>query len=57
MERVIHGMGMGVGVGRVRRLWVVVGRVSQRWVVVSVSSPLSPSSRGGSFCSLCGSPL
>lgn len=54
MEGVIHGMRVGVRVGGVRRLRVVVGGVSQRRVVASVSSPLSPSGRGGPLCSLSG---
>lgn len=54
MERVMHGMRMGmgvwVGVGRVRRVRVVVGRVSQGRVVVAVSPSVSPpGGRGGSF--------
>lgn len=57
MKWVIHGVGVGVRVGRVRRLWMVVGRVSQRRVVASLSSPLAPSGRGGSLRPLGGAPL
>lgn len=50
----MNRMGMGVGVGRVRRLWVVMGRVSQRRVMVPISSPLSSS---GSLCTIGGGSL
>lgn len=50
VQWVMHGMGMGVRVGRVRWMRVVVGGVGQGWMVVSVSSPISsPSCR----CSVC----
>ncbi len=48
----MHGMRMGVRVGRVRWVRVVVGRVSQRWMVVPLSSPLSSPCGRCSFCSL-----
>ena len=57
MERVMHGMGMRVRMGRVRWMWVVVGRMSQRWMVVSLSSPLSSTCCSCSFCSLGCSPF
>lgn len=50
VQWVMHGMGMGVRVGRVRWVRVVVGGVSQGWMVVSVSSPLSSP---GCRCSVC----
>lgn len=49
MERVMHGMGMGMRVGRVRWMGVMVGGVSQSWMVVPLSSPLSPCCH----CSVC----
>lgn len=53
----MHGMRMGVRVGRMRRMRVVVGGVTQRWMVVPFSSPLSSPCRRCSFCSLGCSPL
>lgn len=57
MEWVMHGMRMGVRMGRMRWMRVVVGRVSQRWMVVPFSSPLSPPCSRCSFCSLGSSSL
>lgn len=64
MKWVVHGVRMGVWMGRVRWVRMVVGRVTQRWMVVSLSSsfsspcsdpfsslsPLSPLSCQGLVC-------
>lgn len=48
----MHGVGMGVRVGRVRRrMRVMVGGMTQRWMVVPFS-PVTSASGRGSFCSL-----
>jgi len=39
VERVVHGVGVGVRVGGMRRVLVVVGRVSQRRMEVPLPSP------------------
>lgn len=67
VQWVMHGMRMGVRVGRVRWMRVVMGGVSQRWMVVPLSSPLSSPHCRCSFCSLaslsgqtslvCGGPM
>lgn len=67
VEWVMHGMRVGVLVGRVRWMGMVVGRVSQRGMVVpfpsSLSSPGCPRSFGpvtslpGQSGLVCGGPM
>ncbi len=56
VEWVMHGMRMGVRMGRVRWMRVVVGGVSQRWMMVPLSSPFSSPCCSCSFRSLTSLP-
>lgn len=52
----VQGMGMGVWVGRVRRMGVVVGSMSQRGMVVPLSCSVASDCRPRSFCSVASLP-
>lgn len=56
MEWMVQGVGVGVRVGRVRRVRVVVYRMSQTRMVVPLSYSVASYHRPRSFCSLASLP-